>query len=75
MIDGESTPIGKAEKITRFGCGALLGAFVGLDFVARWLIVSVGVAVAVWAVAILACGCLALKYGDEFWYGVFGRNR
>lgn len=61
MIDSESPPVGEAEKITRCGCGALLGFFVGLDFIAKWLIVSVGGAVAVWAGAILACGYVALK--------------
>ena len=75
MIDSESPPIGKAEEMTRFGCGALLGCFVGLYLIAKWLIVSAGVAVAVWAGAMLMCGGLALKYGDAFWYGLFGRNR
>lgn len=70
----ETPPISKAEQITRFGCGALLGCFVGLYFIAKWLIVSAGVAVAVWVGAVLACGYLALTYGDEFWYGLFGRE-
>jgi hypothetical protein len=64
----------KRRKITRVGCGALLGFFVGLYLIGKWLIVSVGAAVAVWAGAILACGYLALKYGDEFWHGMFGRK-
>ena len=54
---------------------SLLGLFVGLYVITKWAIVSFGVAVAVWTVAILMCGYLALRYGDEFWRGVFGRNR
>jgi hypothetical protein len=73
--DSKKPKIGKMEKATRFGCAALLGFFVGLYFIAKWIIVSFGVAVGIWAVAMLACGYLALKYGDEFWYGMFGRNK
>lgn len=75
MDNSEKPKIGKVEKVTRFGCGALLGFFVGLYFIAKWKIVSFGAAVGTWGVAILVCGCLSLKYGDEFWYGIFGRNR
>lgn len=63
------------EKVTRFGCGALLGVFIGLYCIAKWRIISSGTAVVTLVVAILVCGCLALKYGDEFWYGLFGRNK
>lgn len=73
--NSEKSKIGKMEKVTRFGCGALLGLFVGLYFIAKWIVVSFGVAIGIWAVAILACGYLALKYGDEFWYGMFGRKK
>jgi hypothetical protein len=73
--DSEQPKVGNMEKVTRFGCGALLGFFVGLYFIAKWFIVSFGVAISIWATAILVCGCLALKYGDEFWYGLFGRNK
>ena len=31
-------------------------------------------ALLVWVAAILACGYLALKRGDEFWYGLFRRH-
>jgi hypothetical protein len=71
----EQPEIGKMEKVTRFGCGALLGFFVGLYLIAKWTIMSFSVAAGVWAVAILVCGNLALRYGDEFWYGLFGRNK
>ena len=63
------------EKATRFGCGALLGFFVGLYLIAKWTIMSFGVTASVCAVAIFVCGFLALRYGDEFWYGLFGRNK
>lgn len=63
------------EKVTRFGCGALLGFFVGLYLIAKWIIMSFGVAAGVWAVAVLVCGYLAQRYGDEFWNGLFGRNK
>jgi hypothetical protein len=71
----EQPKIGKAEKATRFGCGALLGFFFGLYFIAKWTIMSFGVATGVWAMAILVCGYLSLKLGDEFWHGMFGRNK
>jgi hypothetical protein len=73
--DSEEPKIGKMEKVTRFGCGALLGFFVGLYFIAKWRIVSFGAEISIWAATIVACGCLALKFGDEFWYGMFGRNK
>lgn len=75
MNKSEKPKIGKVEKAIRFGCGALLGIFVGLYLIAKWTIVSAGVAIAIWSVAILVCGHLALKYGDEFWYSMFGRNK
>jgi len=75
MNNSENQEIGRVEKVTRFGCGALLGLFVGLYFIAKWSVVSLGVAVTVWGATIIVCGYLAMKYGDEFWYGIFGRNK
>jgi len=75
MNDSEKPKIGSIEKITLFGCGAMLGFFVGLYFIAKWGIVSFGAAIGIWGATMLVCGCLALKLGDEFWYGMFGRNR
>lgn len=71
----EKPGISSGEKVTRFVCGGLLGFFVGMYFIAKWAIVSPTVAVAIWAVTVLACGSLALKFGDEFWYGMFGRHK
>lgn len=75
MNDSEKPQMPTIEKVTRFGCGAMLGFVAGLYFIAKWMIVSFGVAIGIWALAMLACGYLALRYGDEFWYGMFGRNK
>jgi hypothetical protein len=75
MDENKEPPIGTIAKATRFGCGALLGLFVGLYFIAKWTVTSFGTAFAIWAAAILACGYLALKYGDRFWYALFGGSR
>jgi len=60
----------KSEKITRFGCGALFGILVGIGLVIRFAIASFGLVVGVILGAILVCGFLALKHGDEFWYSL-----
>lgn len=75
MSTEERPKVGKVEKVTRFGCGALVGFFVGLYLIAKWTVMSFGVAAAIWTLAILACGYLAFRYGDEFWYSLFGRNK
>ena len=75
MNDSEKTKIGTMQKVTRFVCGAMLGFFVGLYFIAKCRIVSFGSGIGIWIATMLVCACLALKLGDEFWYGMFGRNR
>lgn len=75
MTDDERPKVGTIEKATRVVCGALLGFFVGLYFICKWTVMSIGVATFVWTVAISVCAYLALEYGDEFWYGLFGRNK
>ena len=75
MNKSETPKIGTTEKVTRFVCGSLLGVFVGLYCIAKWKIMSSGTAVGTWVLAILVCGYLAVKYGDEFRYGIFGRNK
>lgn len=67
--------IGTAEKVTRFVCGTVLGTFVAVYFLAKFAVESWAAAAAIWAGAMLVCGGLALKYGDEFWYALFGRGR
>lgn len=70
----EHSEVSKAEKITRFCYGALLGFILGFYIVVKYWFESLGCAVAV-VVAICTCGYLALKYGDEFSYAIFGRGR
>jgi hypothetical protein len=68
-IHGDPEP-GKEEKMTRFGCGAILGLLVGGYLVLREAYASFGLCIAVIVAAVLICGLLALKYGDEFWHFV-----
>lgn len=71
-MNGSGKPkIGSIEKITRFGCRAMLGLFVGLYFIAKCRIVSFGTGIGISGATMLVCGCLALKLGDESWYGMF----
>lgn len=63
-------PGSKGEKVTRFGCGFVFGAF------------AVGVSVWLWslfnglylfAVVVgfgLVCGMLAVRFGDKFWHSI-----
>lgn len=71
----EDPELGKAEKVTRIGCGALLGFVFGFYIVVKYSFESFGSAAAVITAAIWVCGYLALKYGDEFWYSIFGGSR
>jgi hypothetical protein len=70
----EDPEISKTEKVTRFGCGALLGLVLGFFIVVKYSFESFGTAGAMITAAICICGYLALKYGDEFWYSFFGRG-
>lgn len=73
VIDIDEDPeIDAAEKVTRFGCGALLGIFAGIGIAIKLTLYSFGWVAAVIVGAVLVCGFLALKYGDGFWYAVFG---
>jgi hypothetical protein len=71
----EEPEISKAEKVTRFGCGALFGAIVAIYFAFRLALSSFGLVAAIIVVAVLVCGFLALKHGDNFWYAVLGKAR
>lgn len=68
----EDPVISKAEKVTRFGCGAALGIVYGFFLVIKFALSSYGVAAAIVVGSVCVCGYLALMYGDEFWYGIFG---
>jgi hypothetical protein len=74
MSEHDETEPGTLTKATRFGCGALLGVGVGLYFLAKWTIMSFGLAAAIMIAAVCGCGYLAMKYGDEFWYALFDRD-
>ncbi|QNA89431.1 hypothetical protein G4G28_14865 [Massilia sp. Dwa41.01b] len=67
----EGPEISEAERVSRFGCGALLGFFIGLVLVIASAPSSTGFAVLAFLVPMCVCGYLALKYGDEFWYKLF----
>lgn len=71
----EDPEVSKTEKVTRFGCGVLFGVFVGIYLAFRLALSSYGLSIAIIVVAILVCGFLALKHGDEFWYAVLGKSR
>lgn len=62
---------GKAESVTRIGCGALVGCVLGAGLAMRLALSSYGVIGAVIALAICLCAFLALKYGDRFWSALF----
>lgn len=70
----EDPEIDTAEKVTRFGCGALLGIFVGIGIAVKLTLYSFGWVAAVIVGAVLVCGFLALKGGDGFWRAVIGRD-
>lgn len=71
----EDPEVDTFEKVTRFVCGALLGVFVGFYVAFRFTLLSFGLTTAIIVGAVLTCGFLALKFGDEFWHAVFGTSR
>ncbi len=73
MDINEDPELSKGEKLSRFGCGALLGIFVGIYLVFQFALSSSGLSIVTILGAIFVCGILALKYGDEFWYSIFRR--
>lgn len=55
------------EKRVRFGCGALLGLFIGLSGGLSWWVAN---GVGFWLlllVPVVICGWLASRRGDRFW--------
>ncbi|MFO0807741.1 MAG: hypothetical protein U0746_03885 [Gemmataceae bacterium] len=58
----------RAEKVIRFGCGALFGLAI-----AGWILLQIGGLAWPWALLMAAsmafgCACTALNEGDEFWW-------
>jgi hypothetical protein len=70
--DNEPDPL---EKKIRFGCGFIFGLAVGGAEFARSTYESVGLIAAITVIAALACGFIALKYGDRFWHWMIERWR
>ncbi len=68
----EDPEVGGVEQATRFACGAVLGVVLGVVLAVKWALSSLGAIAGDVVVAVLVCGLLALKYGDAFWYGIFG---
>lgn len=66
-MDTQEEMLSEPEKIMHFGCGALLGVFIALLIVFKFMLSNFGLITAIVVVAIFVCGVLALKYGDEFW--------
>jgi hypothetical protein len=56
------------EKIIRFVCGALFGALAGFFIAAKAMVMTFGTLAAVMVCAVLACGYLAMRLGDDFWH-------
>lgn len=59
--------VDESEQVTRFGCGALLGVLIGLGIVVSFTLSSFGSVAAALVASMVACGLLALVYGDRFW--------
>ncbi|PFH11605.1 hypothetical protein BCF11_4057 [Collimonas sp. PA-H2] len=70
MDKNEDNGLSESEKVSRFGCGAFLGVFLGTLFIVKLALSSFGVIAAVIAFSVFACGILAVKHGDEFWHSL-----
>jgi hypothetical protein len=58
----------EAEMAIRFGCGAIFGVFVSILTAFRLAFESLDAIVAIALAVALACGLLAVRYGEAFWY-------
>lgn len=56
----------KTENQIRFGCGFTFGMVLGFAFAVQWVADNWGSFVAIAVVFAIACGLLAMKYGDAF---------
>jgi hypothetical protein len=59
-----------SEKRIRFGCGFIFGGLFGFIVVLREVYQMTGMAWTCIAGIAILCGCLALRYGDEFWESI-----
>lgn len=60
----------ESEQVTRFGCGALVGALLGLALIIGFTLTSLGSATVALVALMIICGVLALVHGDRFWYSL-----
>jgi len=60
-------PLDSKDKLVRFGCGGVFGAFIGLWLFDRWAGLELAGWVAGPAGLALAFGLLALWLGEGFW--------
>ena len=67
IFDPEQDPL---ETQVRFVCGALFGLVPAICFVVTARSFSLIEYVAIFGVSVAVCALLAVRYGDEFWYGV-----
>lgn len=56
-----------ADKAIRFGCGATVGAGVGMLFALQAVWVTWGGVAVAGLLGALLCGWLAMRYGERFW--------
>jgi len=66
LKDGGDRP-DRFEKGVRFGCGFILGLAVGLWSATQIVFDTWGAYAIIVLVLAVACGILALRYGDAFW--------
>ncbi len=63
-------PASKGEKVTRFGCGFVFGAFAAALAVWTWSLLNGLHLLAAVAGFGLICGMLAVRFGDKFWHSI-----
>ncbi len=65
--DREKSDHSRGAKGLQFGCGAVVGALMGLFGVAAFIAdTSLGITLVTFAFSI-GCGLLAIRYGNRFW--------
>ena len=67
--------IDRGTAVVRGVCGALLGVVVACVFWIRCQGFGLLGSVLLFVASIAVCTLGAIRYGDEFWYGVLGRGR
>jgi hypothetical protein len=65
--DAPNANPGRTGKGLQFGCGALVGALLGLFGFAAYVAETAAATVLITVVFSVAFGFLAARYGDRFW--------